>query len=154
MFQIVFLLLSVTFATPQYPTNPDASMTPGQLCEHPDSYRYKERIPYCHRNVSKKTKNELVRSYDRELGYRIGKMNRREFKIDHYIPLCMGGSNDPSNLWPQHHTVYEITDPVEQIACEKMAENKLLQAQAIEYIRTAKSDFSKIPDILVELEAL
>lgn len=154
MLEIVFLALSVTWANPQFPTNPDAQLTPGQLCTRPDSYRYKERIPYCTRNVSKRTKVELVREYDRELGYRIGKMNRRDFKIDHYIPLCMGGSNDPRNLWPQHKSVYEVTDPIEQISCEKMQEGVLRQAHAVELIRKAKTDLSKAREVLAELNTL
>jgi hypothetical protein len=24
-----------------------------------------------------------------------------DYEIDHLIPLCLGGSDDPSNLWPQ-----------------------------------------------------
>ena len=25
----------------------------------------------------------------------------RQIEIDHLIPLCLGGADDPSNLWPQ-----------------------------------------------------
>jgi len=66
-------------------------------------------------------------------------MDRKDFKIDHFIPLCAGGSNDPSNLWPQHKSVYEITDPVEPLICAKMAAGKLDQAYAIKLITTAKT---------------
>jgi len=82
----------------------------------------------------------IIRTYDIELGYDIGRMNRQDFKIDHYIPLCMGGSNETSNLWPQHKSVYFYTDRLEEAACTKMREGRLIQARAIDLIREAKAD--------------
>lgn len=136
-----FILLSTTiYAAPgDYPIGPDPDKTPGVLCENGSSYRYPEKIRYCNRNVEKSLKDRLIREYDREFGYKIGRMDRQQFKIDHLIPLCMGGSNDEKNLWPQHQTVYEITDPFEQKLCELMAAGKLKQAQAVEIILDLKS---------------
>ena len=65
-------------------------------------------------------------------------MDRQEFKIDHFIPLCMGGGNDVANLWPQHRTVYEVTDPLEDQLCQLMSLGDMDQAKAIETIRYAK----------------
>ena len=81
-------------------------------------------------------------------------MPRADFKIDHYIPLCAGGSNDESNLWPQHESVYQITDPLEPLVCEKMAAGKLTQAQAIELVRQAKNDLSKADVIINHVDSL
>ena len=80
-------------------------------------------------------------------------MDRMKFKIDHFIPLCMGGSNDKSNLWPQHESVYKITDPLEPAMCNKMAEGKLLQAEAIDLIKYAKQHLDEVPRILREIES-
>ncbi len=134
-----------------FPLGPDPVMTPGALCQRPDSYRYSQHIPYCERNVSYDQKEEVIRAYDQKFGYQIESMDRQDFKIDHFIPLCAGGSNDSTNLWPQHKSVYEITDPLEPLVCEKMENGTLTQAQAVEYIREAKTDLAKAPGIISKL---
>ena len=140
-------------AGPKYPTAPNPNVTPGSLCSHPDKYRYPENIPYCSRNVSSGLKWEIIRAYDQRFGYQIA--NRRDlFKIDHYIPLCAGGSNSPDNLWPQHQSVYERTDPLEQLVCVKMSEGKLRQRQALDLIRKGKNNLELIPRMLKYLNSL
>jgi len=138
----------------QFPEGPDARLTPGALCDQPDSYRYPEHIPYCSRAVDTQTKNEVIADYDHELGYQVEEMNRADFKIDHFIPLCMGGGNVKENLWPQNVSVYTITDPLEPLACEKMAEGKLKQADAVALIRKGKNDLSTVPSVLQYLNSL
>lgn len=128
------------FAGDPFPSSPDPRLTPGSLCGKSSNYRYPERISYCPRDVDSNEKREIIARYDRQLGTRIGWMNRAEFKIDHYIPLCMGGGNELENLWPQHMSVYAHTDPIEELACKKMAEGRLRQADAIKAIRRAKAD--------------
>lgn len=137
-----------------YPQGPNEQLTPGELCAHPDSFRYKEKIPYCSRDVETELKWEIIDTYDKSLGYHIRETGRGDFKIDHYIPLCMGGSNEKENLWPQHKSVYKITDPMEQIACEKMAQGRLKQKDAVEMIRRGKNDLSQVSAILQHLKSL
>ncbi len=122
-------------------------MTPGSTCQHASRYRYPEKIAYCERNVDSSLKREVIRDYHQKLGYKIQTMDRQAFKIDHYIPLCMGGSNSRDNLWPQHRSVFEITDHLEQLLCEKMAEGVLRQAEAIDLIRKAKNNLDQVDDI-------
>jgi hypothetical protein len=98
-------------------------------------------------------KRELFVKYD-QLGFRTREMNRMDFKIDHYIPLCMGGSNHESNLWPQHKSIYNITDPLEPVLCDKMKQGRLLQAKAVEYIKYAKNHLDEVPRILAEVNRL
>ncbi|MCX6130207.1 MAG: hypothetical protein NTX25_14225, partial [Proteobacteria bacterium] len=93
-------------AQDSYPLFPADVLTPGATCKNPSEYRYPEQIPYCDRSVSSSTKNKVIRTYDSQLQYTIASMSRNDFKIDHYIPLCMGGANDVANLWPQHKSVY------------------------------------------------
>ena len=136
-----------------FPKGPDASLTPGTLCTSPDSYRYPEHIPYCSRNVDTDTKKGRFIAYD-QIGYRTMSMPRGDFKIDHYIPLCMGGGNDAANLWPQHKSVYAITDPLEPALCEKMAEGKLKQADAVALIKQGKANLDQVPAIIARVNAL
>lgn len=137
-----------------YPVGPDHNLTPGEICQNPDTYRYPEHIAYCERDVDSSLKWKVIEKYNDVLGYDIQAKDRSSFKIDHYIPLCMGGANAESNLWPQHKSVYVITDPLEAEACAKMSAGKLLQKKAIELIFEAKNDLSKAPAVLQQIRAL
>lgn len=151
---VLFLTLVLTVATSSglvngmaYPKGPNPQVTPGALCMTADAYRYPERIKYCNRDVATDLKADIIQTYDRQFGYEIYKMSRLKFKIDHYIPLCMGGANERSNLWPQHESVYTITDPLEALICEKMSRGRLKQADAILLIKTAKNNLDRVPAI-------
>ncbi len=150
------LLISTSlFAFGQnFPTGPNLQITPGKLCDRPSGYRYAEHIAYCERDVTYETKESLIRDYDQRLGYHIQLMSRGEFKIDHLIPLCAGGSNDVVNLWPQHKSVYEITDPVEPLVCQRMLEGKLKQADAVRLILQAKTNLAQVPAVMKILNSL
>ena len=155
----LFSLLLVNFALAggrpdRYPKNPNTVETPGKLCSGSNNYRYPERIQYCERNVDSYTKQAVILNYDKVLGYQIRSMNRQDFKIDHLIPLCAGGANTEDNLWPQHKSVYDITDPLEPVICEKMSQGKLLQADAIKLILKAKLNLDQVPASLKQVQKL
>ncbi len=151
----VLLVASIAQANSDpFPRGPRPELTPGSVCTKGGTFRYPEHIRYCDRNVESALKHEIIRTYDLELGYSIRTMRRADFKIDHYIPLCAGGSNDESNLWPQHESVYKITDPLEPLVCEKMAAGKLTQAQAIELVREAKNNLLKADAIINHVDSL
>ena len=153
---VVLFVASTSFAgnDRRFPEGPHEKMTPGSVCKNPTRYRYPEKVAYCERDVHSETKRAIIAEYDHKLGYRIQSMDRQAFKIDHYIPLCMGGSNNADNLWPQHRSVFEVTDPLEQLLCEKMALGVLRQAQAIDLIKQAKNDLNKAPDVLDYAQSL
>lgn len=135
-----------------FPITPNATLTPGSLCEKPTAKRYPEGISYCSRAVGGDTKRRVMADYDAKLGFRVTQMERAQFKIDHYIPLCAGGSNQPDNLWPQHQTVYAYTDPLEGPLCEKMAAGRLSQQDAVALIRRAKADPARAAEVLAEIQ--
>jgi hypothetical protein len=137
-----------------FPTGPNPDLTPGSLCDKPDAKRYPEGIPYCNRDVGSGLKHEVIGDYDRELGFHIASMQRTDFKIDHYFPLCMGGSNKADNLWPQHKSVYAVTDPLEPLICQKMADGKLLQKDAVQYVIRAKAHLNEVPSIIQKIQSL
>lgn len=145
---------SLTFAyIAEYPKGPEATLTPGSLCDHPSKYRYPENIAYCERDVSSGQKKEIFEDY-RGFGYRLDPSKRGNFKIDHYVPLCAGGSNHDDNLWPQHVSVYTITDPIEALGCEKLAAGLITQEKLVELIRLVKNDLSKSSLVMKELLTL
>ncbi len=151
---LVLFLSSSAYSAEPFPKSPQPSLTPGALCKTPSARRYPEQIAYCTRSVEGDLKDEIVQRYDATFGYQIQKIGRSNFKIDHYIPLCMGGSNDETNLWPQHPSVYEITDPLEPILCQKMAEGRLKQADAVRLIKQAKNDLSQVARILQTVQEM
>lgn len=153
-FCIYLFAASFVFATEGYPKAPDAQITPGALCVNQDEFRYPEKIKYCDRNVSTGLKWAVINRYTKNFQFTISDGNRTEFKIDHYIPLCMGGANAFENLWPQHASVYRVTDPLEEILCKAMADGKLLQSQAIEKIKFGKANLSAVPGIINEIKLL
>ena len=134
-----------------YPIGPDGSVTPGSLCPHPDSYRYPEHIGYCHRNVAPAMKRDIIAQYDRDFGYHVGSLNRGDVKIDHYIPLCMGGSNERNNLWPQYKTIYVQTDQIEEKLCEMMSRGRLKQADAVQKMTHVKNHLDEAAQLNQEL---
>lgn len=129
---------------------PVARVTPGELCDHPSRYRYPENIAYCERDVSSSEKDEVFNQY-RELGYRLTEAHRSSYKVDHYIPLCVGGSNNAANLWPQHLSISQITDSIEKLTCDKMALGKLKQAKAVQLIKRVKNDLNQANAVRMEL---
>lgn len=148
----VILITTQSVFAENFPKGPNPNLTPGSICDQPDAYRYPEQIAYCDRHVESDLKAEIIQDYNKKLGYQI--TVRANYKIDHYIPLCMGGSNHKDNLWPQHKTVYEKTDGVEFAACEKMKVGKLTQRAAIELLREAKNNLSRAKSIESQINAL
>lgn len=141
-------------AAEKFPKGPRLAITSGKTCDRPNSYRYSEKIAYCDRDVSVETKESIINEYDQKYGYSIANMPRSEFKIDHLIPLCAGGSNDVENLWPQHKSVYTITDPLEPVVCQKMAKGRLRQADAILLVLEGKTDLSRTKAIIQYLNKI
>lgn len=153
-FLTALLFQSFALAAGSYPDGPELTQTPGKLCESSAVKRYPEGISYCVRDVSSDTKKAIIRIYDEKFGFQIRKMNRGEFKIDHFIPLSIGGSNSIENLWPQYKKVYEITDPIEQELSNKISEGRIKQTEAIRLIKEAKLNLSKADEILRYIQSL
>lgn len=154
LFFLALVFQSLALATGSYPEVPELAMTPGKLCESTAVKRYPEHIAYCERNVSSDTKNAVIAAYDQKFGYQILKMNRADFKIDHFIPLSIGGSNSAENLWPQYKKVYEVTDPIEQALSDKISQGRIKQDEAVRLIREVKLDLSKADEITHQIDRL
>lgn len=131
-----------------FPLGPDRSMTPGSYCQTPDTYRYPEHIAYCSRDVDSSLKYQIFKDYNDKLGYRIDMRDRSKYKIDHFIPLCAGGSNQKDNLWPQHESVYAKTDAIEAAVCEKMKAGRMTQKVAVDFVYQAKLNLDQADDVL------
>lgn len=150
---LLFLLIptgipaGIAAAGPAYPPVPHLGLTPGKLCTQPIERRYPERIAYCGRKVSDAMKLGVMRLYDERLGTKTSQMDRTLFTIDHHIPLCMGGSNDLANLWPQHRRIGAVTTSLEAKICRLMALGRWRQAHAVDIMRRVKQDLRLVPAV-------
>ena len=112
---------------------PDPSKTPGVLCTPSDPnfamYRYAEHIAYCNRNVPTPERDAIGAAYG------IAAADFASYEFDHYIPLSIGGSDDPGNVWPQPHVEALRKDVVEQHVFDGMNGGTMTQAEAIAEIR-------------------
>lgn len=136
-----------------YPMGPDSTLTPGSLCDRPTSRRYPENIAYCERDVTGETKDYVFKQYTVQLGYTLGDRHKN-FKVDHFIPLCAGGSNYEDNLWPQNISVYLKTDPMEELGCKKLSLGLIKQAELVTLIKTTKRNLSLLPQTMQKLNSL
>lgn len=136
-----------------FPDGPDLRRTPGVLCQS-NKYRYPSKIRYCDRSVESKLKNKIIAEYDKEFSFDIQKMPRGDFKIDHFIPLSIGGANDEGNLWPQHKTVYKYSDPLESHVANLIAADKITQDESIRVIKECKLNLERCEDLQHYLEGL
>ena len=90
-----FLVALGCSALAQPPILPDPKLTPGDA--FPVSRAdvcvpgYSKRV----RDVPIALKREVLRRYG------VPSQDRRDYEIDHLIPLSLGGSNSIRNLWPQ-----------------------------------------------------
>lgn len=121
-----------------YPLKPDPVLTPGEYCKNPYK-RAREGFPLCERDVSEEAKRRVKDAYDLKYGTATAKMQgyskgRGEVVIDHLIPLCLGGGNGISNLWPQHKDVGLKTTVIEGRVCDLLRAGKLPQKQAVELV--------------------
>lgn len=153
---IILLTQSLAFAGGhgRFPMGPELDQTPGVICTTPTAKRYAEQIDYCDRDVDSKLKNSIIAKYDQKYGYTIESMKRGDFKIDHFIPLSIGGANAEGNLWPQHKSVYAITDPIESELSILISAGKIKQADAIRAVKEVKTDLSKAGDVMHYLKSL
>jgi hypothetical protein len=153
LFLVLSSLVHAQGAGREYPMGPLARLTPGELCDRPSAYRYPENIAYCERSVSTEEKDVVFAEY-RQIGYKLSYTNRSSYKIDHFIPLCAGGSNNKENLWPQHISIATVTDSIEKLGCDKMALGKLSQARMVFLIKAVKNDLGQVNAVRNEMSRL
>ncbi len=91
-----------------------------------------ENVPVCKRNVSSELKRDIYKDYG------IPVEDRKDYTIDHMVPLSMGGSNKKTNLWPQHKNI--TTAPLEAEVFRRLSKGDITHAEAIKTILDHKLD--------------
>ena len=118
LFAIV--LLTATLATPvlAFEVLQNPNLTPGWADADPACGHAKPRS-----SLSHALRDKILTRYGLPPG------THPDYEIDHLIPRCLGGSDDPSNLWPQPRRSIEPTwnaeakDRLEHLVCEWSATN-------------------------------
>ncbi len=87
---------SVAWDPHTYPNFPKLSLTPGDLTTAAAAQVCIPNYTDTVRDVSTSKKKRIYGAYG--IPY---PQPRGTYECDHFIPLCLGGSNDPKNLWPQ-----------------------------------------------------
>lgn len=116
-------------ASSAFAEKPDPNLTPGDVfkvtakdvCAH----GYSKRT----RKVSTNKKREVFRRYG-------VKYFPHAYEVDHFIPLCLGGSNSVLNLWPQPIVDAVEKDKVESFLCREVCKDEMDLKDAQEAVRT------------------
>jgi hypothetical protein len=123
---------AVATPTAPIPINPDPKTTPGEFCDENDKdfqdFRYKEKMAYCKRNVSKGLKNHIYEMYH------IPKNCHGSYTIDHFVPLALGGNNALENLWPEHKLVKATRQEMEQDLYNQVSEGTMTSEDAVKIL--------------------
>ena len=153
------LLWGALAANPQTPAHvgpdhlyPDPALTPGKAdtvsvadlkanWECPTSI-HKTNCTYSqsHRSVPEAEHNQVYDNYKAPQNLR----NKKGGEVDHFDPLCNGGSNDIANLWFQpakkkwnnKNFVYHEKDALETWICEQVKKGLLEPATAYQRLTT------------------
>ena len=86
--------------------------------------------------MSAARRDKVLKRYGLPLG------THPDYQIDHLIPLCLGGSDDPSNLWPQPGSSIEASwnaaakDRLERLMCRMVCDGQIDIAVAQEAFAT------------------
>lgn len=115
-------------------SQPDPAKTPGMLCSPQDpnfsKFDYPEHVARCARNVGPQEKQAIAHEYGD-----IPQSSWSGYEFDHLIPLCVGGSDDIANLWPQPIADAHLKDVIENDVCIAMKAGTLSQTAAVQKIR-------------------
>lgn len=112
---------------------PNPNFTPGKaktltLADLLRSYNG-QTYSQAHRNVTEATKKKVCVEYSQNC---IG-----DYEIDHFYPLCAGGSNDISNLWAEKGTGqwnYHVKDKLEDYMCREIKAQRITPQSAFQCI--------------------
>ena len=125
---LAIILLAGALAAPAFAfdTRPNPNLTGGSVrvdghdvqatCGHAKAHRG---------SMSHARRDEILTRYGLPPG------DHPDYEIDHLIPLCLGGSDDSSNLWPEPRRTIEPTwnaeakDRLERFMCDMVCSGQL-----------------------------
>jgi hypothetical protein len=136
---LAILMLAGAFAAPAvaFEVRPNPNMTGGSVRIDGHDVNTTCGQSKAHRgSMSHWRRDEILTRYGLPPG------THPDYEIDHLIPLCLGGSDDPSNLWPEPRRSIEpkwnaeAKDRLERFMCDMVCSGQL-------DIGTAQEAFAK-----------
>ena len=130
-FILVGFSAALAIADPSHPEVPNDALTPGavastnqhEVCAFGGSETYSQR----HRITPVELKGWIFREYGMQPPQGA---ERRDWEIDHLVPLCLGGADEAANLWPQHRSSYRRKDALEAYGCREVCRGATPLAEA------------------------
>jgi hypothetical protein len=108
-------------------------LTPGALCAPGDPdfrrFAYAGHVALCHRHLTSRVKIAVARAYG------VPRRLWPSVEFDHFIPLCAGGSNAATNVWPEPLAAAKRKDQLEDRLCGELRAGTITQAQAVAQLR-------------------
>ena len=118
-----------------YPTYPDPKLTPGDIVNYPIEKICVSGYSDEERHVTNSRKKEVYAEYGVPYPQPKG-----SYEVDHFMPVCIGGSNEMSNLWlqpAQPYPGYHEKDQLEQYLCRAVCrDGKMTIQEAQNLFRT------------------
>jgi hypothetical protein len=123
---------SVATSAPRDPRlYPDPLLTPGDVlpvtAEQVSVSGYASKV----RDVPVSEKREVFAEYRLSYPQKVG-----AYECDHFIPLCLGGSNSIKNLWPEPAPQFHWKDGLEVYLWRQLRAGRITLAEAQREIRT------------------
>jgi hypothetical protein len=122
---------------------PDDRLTPGVVASTDDAevcapgYARSQRLYENDREAFWRVVEAVLASYHIPFAERHG------YEIDHRVPLCLGGSNDARNLWPQPLLDAREKDEIERAACIAVCRDHTLTLDQAQRLFLAPTDWRK-----------
>jgi hypothetical protein len=136
---LAIILLACAFGAPAFAfdVRPNPDLTGGSVRSDGHDVQATCGHSKAHRGpMSHARRDEILTRYGLPPG------THPDYEIDHLIPLCLGGSDDPSNLWPEPRRSIEpkwnaeAKDRLERFMCDIVCSGQL-------DIETAQEDITK-----------
>jgi hypothetical protein len=113
---------------------PDRRLTPGATVAIDISDMCKMGYAASVRDVGPELRSEVFREYGLFWGH------RRDYEIDHLVPLSLGGQNSIQNLWPESRVTHpwnaRVKDLLEDVLHREVCAGRVSLEEAQEAIRT------------------
>ncbi len=128
----------------EYRNYPNFALTPGHIFPNIT----KAEVCYSGyaklaRKVPLSLKKEIYKSYGMEYPQLEG-----AYELDHFVSLCLGGSNSNINLWPQPTPEFRMKDKIEWILCRQVCEGKMTLKEAQKAIYSWKHLYNTLTENL------
>lgn len=121
--------------------DPDDNLTPGAIVStDPDvvcapGYARAQRLYDTDRETYRRTVQAVLAAYH------VPFADRHFYQIDHRAPLCLGGSNDLRNLWPQPIDEAREKDDVERAGCIAVCRDQTITLDQPQRLFLAPADW-------------